>query len=318
MKTLFRDHGLLLSAVILSLVVTVIYRTYSEDVVDYGLDLIEARFHGLMQDNPSDEEHARILFKKFKKRVMNQEIPPAQVEQMAVHILNLSHAGATLTPEQAEELFIQIEQAAEAQREHTVARASLEELGHELKAVFAFDEALVEACEDDEDLRKKLRKQMRYDFRDGMKIKVDMDMPKVVGDRHRTHLEAALAKMEGERMVAWERDFAKSMEARDKHLAKAMANMEKLKHKQIKQQHKAELKRLEALRHLEVNGVGLAFDADSLQTVIESALEAAEADVESIMEEVEAAMEQVEAEIERAQEEAEAEIERAQENDNDQ
>lgn len=299
MKALFREHGLLLSAVALSLVITFVYRAYSADVLDYGLDVIGERFEGLVQ-GPGEEAQARALFKAFKQRVKDRQIPPEQVEQITASILNMSHAGATLSPDQAKELFKRIEHEA-ARQDHAVAKASLEALGKDLKAVLAFDDALVAACDEDEAKRKKIWKQMRYDTQGGFKIKVDPNLSEELAQQTYAQVQSALKQMEVARKVTWEQNLAESMQMHQRHTQDALHRVAEMKGRKMEKQHlqMENLDRLEALRHLEISGVGPMFNADSLEAVIEAAMTAAQVEMETAMEEARVEIEAAQRETKR-------------------
>jgi hypothetical protein len=175
--------------------------------------------------------------------------------------------------------------------------ASLASLGDRLNVLLEFDRAVDEACAEDQNKKQDLWQQMQYRFemKDGVRINIDTRITESFQEEQLKEFEKALKMVEKRHMIAWKKNLAQEMKQHKEHQKEALRHVEELKqrHRADRDRHVDAITRLEIIRNLELKGLEVAFNADSLQLVIESALEEAQVEIEKAQHEVERELEKI-------------------------
>ena len=100
MKRFLREYGVVVVVIIAGMVGYTIFYENKEEILTGSLDVIRERLVAMIDDVSSRDVVARH-FDRFQEKVLAQEVPPAEVANIAANVLNLSNSGSTITPEQA-------------------------------------------------------------------------------------------------------------------------------------------------------------------------------------------------------------------------
>ena len=228
----FLKNGAILAGVLL--LSTMIYFAVSdnqrikEDVFNRSLQLLGQQLVSLLPDG----QERGIVTAKWERLVdgVNKgEIPPEQVERVAVGILNASNLEKQLSVDDAEILINLAFESPEPASFETFEpmqqlpaipkvekqkltkddlHKRLQSLGKTLEAACAFNTKIKTSCEKDPVKRRVFVQNLRYDVENGIRLNVDMSLKHDLNSASFQTWKQELSKLEKERMVEWRQDFA--------------------------------------------------------------------------------------------------------------
>ena len=263
------------------------------DVLEYSMQTLGEKLVAMV---PEGKEAVKNLFDQFASQVHAKEVSPEQVELVAANILNLTNQNASLTAEEAESVLsftlyspdsdewvtadsigadsrIKLPRVRPRFRppRKPIEAPHLKALGERLKMAFEYNDKVLEAIKD----KQEIRRHFHFQIEDGLKLALDPDLKKAFGDGKFKEFELEFKVLKNQEMLVWQENLAvemqERMERRHKELEeivelrelKGMERLEKLHELQA-------LKSLESLKNLEKLGFIPNFDSDSLHVIIQT------------------------------------------------
>ncbi len=344
MKSYLREYGLIVVVIVLGVVGYAIIRENRSELLTNSLDTVRSRLVEMIDDVAGREAVAKH-FDEFQEKVMAQEVPPEEVENIAANVLNLSNSGSTLTPEQAALILEFASTPAEvtllpmpaapsdttlpplveaAPRPPTppappapVEAADLDALADRLGSMIAFDVEVHEAMPD----RREMARHIRYRVDEGLHIDIDPEVAEVMKQR----LPSEVERLEKQKIIVWKRNMAEEMRAereRARHELRSVTALIKKPPREVRMA----MRQLESLKHLETLGyrpllsdsarqeikvhleVALTRLSEDLEIVLvdqEGRIDVHVEAVEELLEQIEDSLDDLEDELEELEEEDE-------------
>jgi hypothetical protein len=294
-KSTFREYGVIAALIIVSVSGYLLFSQNKEDILAYSLDVLGTKLVALIDDD-SAKMRVSVAFDRFQQQVMNQEVSSEQVELIAANVLNLSHSGARLSPEEAElvltmkpESFASSLPAPSSSPLPPTARsmpdspepvvvnypANLTRLGENLEAMFQFSSTV-------EGQNNTATRFIRFESDDqGIHVIVDPELEKEF--RSGTFWPAT-DKLDKKKMVRWKKELEKDIEKRSEWFeseAMKLANLEHTEGQNLERS--ARIKLLTQLRHLQSMGISANADSVSLSLEIANIVSSVQAEIESVI-----------------------------------
>lgn len=261
MKGLLREYALVGLVIVMGIAGYLYVYQNQEDVLASSMDLIGDRLVEMVDDAGS-KAFIRDRFAQFKERVMNREIAPDQIENVAANVLNLSNSGSTLTPEQAE-MMLQFAAAgpevallpepdlsgaepeeptpetapeaplpairAPAPPPPPVAPEALTTLGERLHVMLAFNREVQAAVARNSDERAALAEHVRFQFENGLHLNVDSSLAATLSKEDFKRVQRELKRLEKQRMVVWKRNVAEALHSEREQARRELQAVETLR-----------------------------------------------------------------------------------------
>ena len=289
-RRFLRSYGLLIVCSLGILGGLLMYQNYKTDVLEYSLDTVGDRLLSLTPEGPS-REAVVAMYSAFKERVLAREVSPDQVEHVAANILNLNNSGASVTPEQAEAMLDMPMLATTAQDSTSVRIASHYEgdpvhfvrLGERLRSVVDFDTHMRTMIDEDPEHRREMRRRMRYECEDGIRVAVDAQMAELIPENDFRVLRSELRLLEAGKMVVWKENLAEEMAEVRRRVRVDLDAISVLQDLPFPGFLK-EIKQLKALKGLE--GHNYHFDERKLKDVIAKSMRTMEKDLKQMKEDL--------------------------------
>lgn len=217
---------LLLSAVIYFVVSD--NQPLREDVFDRSLNLLGQQLLTLLPDDQA-REVVESRWKKIAERAGKGEIPPEQVERMAVGILNASNMDKEISVEDAEiilnlayevpepmtveepkqpEVNAIAERASIRKMSHEALQKKLHQIGKNIETVCEFNTKIKNSCETDPTKRKIFVRNFRYEISNGIRLNADMNLKHELNSQNFHAWKLELKRLEEERLLDWKQNFA--------------------------------------------------------------------------------------------------------------
>lgn len=301
MSKTVRNVGL--SLVVVAYIVLVVFflvRDHKDDLsnaLGNSLDFIGSKLNAMVAE-PSEKEEIVKVYGDFKKKVLDKQVPPAQVESIAANILNLSNSGVTITPSQAENILqsgfvfgmksdsamidslryklgdpeIPIVSFVPEPRK-PVQEEELVELGIRLGKIHEFDikihETLKDRFGDKRKERKELLRHMRYDSKNGLKLMVDPQAKERVAPKEFAELDKELGLLQKEKILVYQKNLIKELEKEKSRIEHELHLLTEAKKKsKTNDEQNIEISVLESVKKLELDGLTTFFSPDSINSII--------------------------------------------------
>jgi hypothetical protein len=217
---------LLLSAVIYFVVSD--HQPLRENVFDRSLQLLGQQLLSLLPEG-AERQIVAAKWQQLIERAQRGEIQPAQVERMAVGILNASNLDTKISAEDAEIILnLAYEDAnqlaalaapAVAQppevKTPTFSRDELQqklhEVGKKLETVCLFNSKIKSSCETDPLKQRIFSQNLRYEISNGIRLQADTKLKHELDSKNFQLWKQELKKLEEERLLAWQQNFAEQL-----------------------------------------------------------------------------------------------------------
>lgn len=198
-----------------------------QDVYDHALNLLGKQLLAVL---PEDAPAAEVTEKweRFSEQAMRGEVPPEQVERVAVSILNASNADEKLSPAEVNMMLDiavagpriiamksdgtgamasvsvstapRAEQPGQAPPPPPVPPERYHKLGEELMTVLKFNSEMNEHLKHAPHRSEILLKNFRYEFDNGLKIEIDRELKEELSDNA---LQKELAGLQEKKIIEW-------------------------------------------------------------------------------------------------------------------
>jgi hypothetical protein len=272
------------------------------DTLNNYVELLGDKFLAMVPEG-SGKELLANMYQDFAEKVRNREVEPKQVERVAAGILNLSNSRKKITPRQAEALLNitsaspEIDSAVIAL---SVPRSSpvppAEEwnvLGERLKSVYEFNEKIrqhqitMPSPEEHPVSPPQPQPQppysMHFRIDEGLTVIIDSKMKMVFTGEAQREIQQELKKLESQKILLWQNDYASKMEAEQKQMAAELAKMqrelEELQNLPEMQTIKTEVV-VRTLQSLDSLGIPVPVNVDSILKDVQKSIKKVEVKVE--------------------------------------
>lgn len=289
-----------LSLVIVAYIVVVVFfliRDHKKGIsnaLSDSLDFIGGKLNAMVVESP-DKIAATEAYENFKRQVLEQKIPPQQVESVAANILNLSNSGVVISPSEAEEMlqssftvhieddsifadtlaikFEEIsspEMAFYSNPKKPVTPDDLEKLISRLSSIYAFEMKMGHLMKEMKKSDNDFRRHMYYDSKNGLKLVVDPKSKEKIIKGKIAEIDIELKNLENEELLIYNNDLTKELHREKQKLEKELQYIISIRqNRNIEPTQKAhELKRLETFKKLRLMGLA-PLNTDSLHKFIE-------------------------------------------------
>ncbi len=274
MKTFAREYGLVTVLIVVGLVGYVLYDQNREDVLSYSLDVVGERLLALV-DDPVMKEALATRFAQYKRDVLEEDVAPREVEQFAANVLNLSNSGEKLTMEEAELVLADVtylpEPAGSLDAPAVPQVQQKEALGERLHTLLVFHREMEEAMPQDPETRREWMRHVRVVAENGLHLAVDPALSDEMREKASRQLAREVEKMERKNVLVWKQQAPPPMPPDAAQRALRIEGLTSAQKEIVLRQ----VKRLEALHHLEAMGYQPSADAEALAASIEAELAAA-------------------------------------------
>ncbi|MDA1029266.1 MAG: hypothetical protein O3B41_09475 [Bacteroidetes bacterium] len=283
MKSSFREYGVILALIVVSVSGYLLFSQNKEDILAYSLDILGTKLVALIDDETAKQRVAEA-FSRFQEQVMNQEVSAEQVELVAANVLNLTNSGTRLSLEEAElvltmnpesfanslpspdpNFFGDTEPPLEVKSPlppQVVASRiiQLAQLGENLEVMFEFSNAV-------EDETKGATRFIRFDSdENGMHVIVDPELEKLFQSGK---LKPVTEELDRKNLVRWQKELEKDASRRAKWFeseAKKLANVQVY---EVQSAERADrIQTLARIRHLQSLGITTGMDSAAISLEI--------------------------------------------------
>ncbi len=291
----FKKFGLFMIVLFyICLVIFFLIRDHKSDlnnVLSSSLDFIGFKLNAMVPDS-KDRDSVAVAYQNFKQQVLDQKVPPEQVENVAANILNLSKTGATINPSivsnileyevavslevdslavDSPEAIISVSKALEVKDAKRVKAEELEELGVKLSSIYDFEEAMVKTIEDSANVDKELFHYMRYEAKNGLKIVVDEQTKERLKWKNLTQLNKEMERLQKDKILIYKFNYVDGLEKEKEKLEAELNILIETRHKRQaeKKRESRKTRALESLKKIEIMSITGAINPDSLKKIIE-------------------------------------------------
>lgn len=233
--TILKNAAVVVGVLFLS---TIIYFAVSEDsrqirddVFQRSLNLLGQQLLSLLPDG-SERDIIAGKWQGLVERANRGEVPPEQVERIAVGILNASNLDKQISVEDAEIILdLAFEESVPA--EHSVKpelpevlppkkvlvpkmdsaelQKKLQEVGKKIEAVCAFNAKIRKSCDTDPMKREVFVQNLRYEIANGIRLHADMNLKHELSSENFQLWQQEIKKLEQEHLLSWREDFAANL-----------------------------------------------------------------------------------------------------------
>ena len=286
MTRLLRNIGFFLIVAVLTLAIFLLVnenQKVNHDVLEYSVELLEGKLLAMVPDG-AGKTAVRQQYKKFLAQIKNKELPPEQVEQIAVNILNAANAESTITAEVALScltttvdtiVLSKIVVIEDSGQQKSTGKSvfhlrknkkgsfeksrSWDRLGDRISAMYLFNEDMQDFIRNNAEIRRNLHKQIRFHRNTGIKVALNPEIKRILVNYPSPRLAAELKRFEKDDLIIWQEE---------------LQALRKNKRRSDKKLHALEeLKRLESLQkliHLRNPGHLVALSSDTVSVISDS------------------------------------------------
>jgi len=263
-----------------------------QDVYDHALNLLGEQLLAVLPDDAPAAEVSE-KWERFSEQAQRGEVPPEQVERVAVSILNASNAEEKLSPDEVNMMLdiaiatprISVKSGETSGTSASVSVATLpgseeplpeppppvpperfHRLGEELMTVLQFNSQMSERLKDEPQKSEILLKNFHYEFNNGLKIEIDSELQKELSDKA---LKDELAILQKRKIIEWRQNLAHELEEYNKRRAAQLDSLEiRLREQNLQLQGLSQKQTEELLRSLHKLHDVKAVDASTIEQIV--------------------------------------------------
>lgn len=266
------------------------HKSELNNALSSSLDFIGSKLNAMVPDS-QERDSVAVAYQNFKQQVLDQKVPPEQVENVAANILNLSKTGATISPSIVENILecavtVSLEvdslgsdfskgsstfrDAPGVTVTKRVNAAELEELGTRLSSIYNFEETMDKAIKDSSNVDRELFHYMRYDSKNGLKIVVDLQTKERLKWKNLVQLDKEMERMQKDSILVYKLNYIGDLEIEKGRLEAELHSLIKSRQKQQteKKRNSRKIRALESLKKIEIMSITGAINPDSLKKII--------------------------------------------------
>jgi hypothetical protein len=258
---------------------------FKNDGLDHYINLLGERLLAMVPKE-KDKQVIEIRYEAFKQNIKDKKVNPAQVEEVAANILNMSNREDTISVEEAEGvLSFAVVEPLEIKEDILLGEEPLppevteiQAADHDAERWEKLEETLPSVVDFNIDIHKKveksarLKKKMKMYIDEDLRVFLDKDIKEILDTEKDLELQEQIIKLQEKDIIVWIESLETEL---DEELDKLSDELDRMLEKNVKH-----INRLGEIRGIDLQGI-----ADSVKVIKEYISDSLQAKIDALQEE---------------------------------